>query len=94
MPSSVRLTVVAEEIEAPVDFFRRRFSRGASAAPTCSHAAIVFALEPVFASILAAHFLQEPLGPRGFAGGALVLAGIFVSELRLRRAERDIGEQR
>jgi len=52
---------------------------------SATHAAIIFALEPVFAAILAGWFLQERLGPRGFAGGALVLIGIVVSELRLRR---------
>ncbi len=48
-----------------------------------THAAIIFTLEPVFAALLVAWFLAERLGPRGLAGGALVLAGIVVSELRL-----------
>jgi len=49
-------------------------------------AAIIFALEPVFAAILAAWLLGDHLGARGAAGGALVLAGIVVSEMRLSRA--------
>jgi len=53
---------------------------------SATHAAILFALEPVFAAILAAIFLGERLGLRGLAGGILVLGGIVVSELRLRRA--------
>ncbi len=53
---------------------------------SATHAAILFALEPVFAAILAAWFLDERLGGRGIAGGSLVLAGIAVSELRLRRS--------
>jgi drug/metabolite transporter (DMT)-like permease len=52
---------------------------------SATHAAILFALEPVFAALLAAPLLGERLGPRGFAGGALVLAGIVASEVRLRR---------
>jgi drug/metabolite transporter (DMT)-like permease len=48
------------------------------------HGAILLALEPVFASLFAAWLLRERLGPRGIAGGALVLAGIVVSETRLR----------
>jgi len=52
---------------------------------SATHAAILFALEPVFAALLAAPLLGERLGPLGFAGGVLVLAGIVVSELRLRR---------
>jgi drug/metabolite transporter (DMT)-like permease len=35
-------------------------------------------------ALLAGWFLGERLGPRGWAGGVLVLAGIAVSELRLR----------
>ena len=52
---------------------------------TATHAAILFALEPVFTAILAAWLLSERLGARGTLGGILVLAGIVVSEIRLRR---------
>lgn len=51
---------------------------------SATHAAILFALEPVVAALLAAYFLGERLGARGAVGGLLVLAGIVVSELRLR----------
>ena len=54
---------------------------------TATHAAIIFALEPVWAAILAAIILSERLGARGLAGGALVIAGIVVSEIRISRAE-------
>jgi len=53
------------------------------------HGAIILALEPVVASLLAAWFLGERPGRRGVAGAALVLAGIVVSELRLRRKSPD-----
>ena len=53
---------------------------------SATHAAIIFALEPVVAALLAAHYLGERLGGRGIVGGFLVLAGIVVSELRLSRA--------
>ena len=49
------------------------------------HGAIILALEPVFASLFAAWLLHERLGERGFAGGALVLAGIAVSEIPWRQ---------
>jgi drug/metabolite transporter (DMT)-like permease len=52
---------------------------------SATHAAIIFALEPVWAAVFAAWFLGERLGARGYWGGALVLAGIVVSELTLRR---------
>jgi len=57
----------------------------AQARMTATHAAILFALEPVFAALFAAWVLRERLGSRGVLGGVLVLAGIVVSELRLRR---------
>lgn len=56
---------------------------------SATHAAIIFALEPVWAALFAAWFLGERLGARGYWGGALVLAGIVVSELRLRRDPLD-----
>ena len=46
------------------------------------HGAIILALEPVFAALFGAWLLNERLGRRGLAGGALVLAGIVVSELK------------
>ncbi len=55
---------------------------------SATHAAIIFALEPVWAALLAAWLLNERLGSRGAWGGALVLAGIVVSELRLRGGSR------
>lgn len=51
---------------------------------SATHAAIIFALEPVWAALFAAWFLGERLGTGGYWGGALVLAGIVVSEIRLR----------
>ncbi|MGH9369618.1 MAG: EamA family transporter, partial [Thermoanaerobaculia bacterium] len=47
------------------------------------HGAIILALEPVVASLLAAWLLHERLGARGIAGAMLVLVGIVVSELRI-----------
>jgi len=52
---------------------------------TPTRAAIIFSLEPVFATAFAVAVLGpgEWLGPRGFAGAGLVFAGIIVSEMRL-----------
>lgn len=47
------------------------------------HGAIILAIEPVVASLLAAWLLKERLGGRGIAGAVLVLVGIVVSEIRL-----------
>jgi drug/metabolite transporter (DMT)-like permease len=51
---------------------------------SATHAAIIFALEPVWAAVLAGWLLKERLGMAGVWGGALVLVGIVVSEMRLR----------
>jgi len=53
------------------------------------HGAIILALEPVVASFLAAWLLGERLGARGVAGAVLVLVGIVVSELRLKKSTVD-----
>jgi drug/metabolite transporter (DMT)-like permease len=50
---------------------------------SATHAAIIFALEPVWAAIFAAWLLSERLGMRGLTGGVLVIAGIVTSELKL-----------
>ena len=49
---------------------------------SATHAAILFALEPVFTALFAALFLGERMTGRDWAGAALVLAGIVVSELK------------
>ena len=57
---------------------------------SATHAAIIFSLEPVFATAfaVAARGPSEWLGRRGFVGAALVLAGILISELRFGRRRR------
>jgi len=47
-------------------------------------AAIIFVLEPVFAALFAWWLVGEVLGPLGWAGGALVILAMLVSELRTR----------
>jgi drug/metabolite transporter (DMT)-like permease len=51
---------------------------------SATHAAIIFSLEPVFATAFAVAFIghSEWLGTRGFVGAGLVFAGIIASELR------------
>ena len=57
----------------------------AQARMPATHAAIMFALEPVFTAFFAALFLGERMTGRDWTGAALVLAGILVSEIRLAR---------
>jgi drug/metabolite transporter (DMT)-like permease len=55
----------------------------AQARMPATHAAILFALEPVWTSLFAALVLGERLSRRDFAGAGLVLLGILISELPL-----------
>jgi drug/metabolite transporter (DMT)-like permease len=48
---------------------------------TSSHAAILFTLEPVFASVTSYILLRERLGRRALLGAGFVLAGILIAEL-------------
>jgi len=57
----------------------------AQARMSATHAAIVFALEPVFTALFAAIFLGERLSGRDVTGAGLVLLGIVVSELPISR---------
>ena len=50
-----------------------------------SHVALLFTLEPVFASLTSLVFLRERLSPRSLAGAGLILLGILVVELRRER---------
>lgn len=57
----------------------------AQARMSATHAAVIYALEPVFAALLSAVFLGERLSGRELWGGVLVLFGILVSEFPLSR---------
>ena len=46
-----------------------------------THAALIFALEPVFAALLSYLLIGERLGARGVLGAVLILAGVLASEL-------------
>ena len=48
---------------------------------TASHVGVIFALEPVFASIAAMLLLHEFLSVRNYIGGALMLISIFIMEI-------------
>jgi drug/metabolite transporter (DMT)-like permease len=63
---------------------------------TATHAAIIFSLEPVFATLFAVAVIGagEWMGTRGFVGAALVFAGIIISEMRWsERRERKANEK-
>jgi len=60
----------------------------AQARATAVQAALIYALEPFFASVFAAWWLHEAFGPRAVTGGALIIAAIIVSQWPS-RAHRD-----
>jgi drug/metabolite transporter (DMT)-like permease len=55
----------------------------AQRAVSSTHAAILYALEPVTAAVFAYFVLSENLGWRRGIGAALIIAGVMVSRLRL-----------
>ncbi|HYO90095.1 MAG TPA: DMT family transporter [Pyrinomonadaceae bacterium] len=58
---------------------------------SATHAAIIFSLEPVFATLfaVAVRGSNEWMTRRGNLGAALILAGVIISEIRLGRRRRD-----
>jgi drug/metabolite transporter (DMT)-like permease len=54
---------------------------------TPNRAALIFSLEPFFAALFAYWILGQVLTVREWIGGALILAGILVSELRRNKEE-------
>ena len=58
---------------------------------SATHAAIIFSLEPVFATsfAVAVRGANEWMGRRGNLGAVLILAGVVISEIRLGRRRRD-----
>ena len=69
------LGVVATGLVFFIQTLAQRFT-----SPT--HTAVIFTMEPVFAAFFAYLWLGEMIAGRGLVGAALILAGMFVAELR------------
>src|SRR5699024_5079486 len=52
---------------------------------TASHVGVIFALEPVFAAIVAFFFAGEVLSARAYFGAFLMLASIFIMEIDFKK---------
>lgn len=76
-PSLLYLGVVAS---AGMLFLQAVGQRHVSA----ERAAVIYAMEPVFASLFAWLWLRETLGARGLVGGALVVAAVILGEWRFK----------
>lgn len=56
---------------------------------TASHVGLIFALEPIFAAVVAFVLAGEVLTPRGYVGAAMMIAAILVMEIDFgRKVER------
>jgi drug/metabolite transporter (DMT)-like permease len=53
---------------------------------SASHVGVIFALEPVFAGVVAFFLAGEVLAPRAYVGAALLVAGLFLMELDVKKA--------
>jgi drug/metabolite transporter (DMT)-like permease len=64
---------------------------------SATHAAIIFSLEPVFATLfaVAVRGSKEWMGSRGNLGAILIFAGVIISEIRLtgRRTDKSLREE-
>ncbi|HJQ31544.1 MAG TPA: DMT family transporter [Pyrinomonadaceae bacterium] len=62
---------------------------------SATHAAVIFSLEPVFATFFAVLLRgsAEWTGPRATLGAILVLTGVIVSELRWGREEKEVASR-
>jgi drug/metabolite transporter (DMT)-like permease len=67
-------TVFATAVAFTVQLWAQQYT-------SASHAAILFALEPVFAVITSYLILHERLSPRALKGAGLVVLGILIAEL-------------
>lgn len=53
-------------------------------------AAVIYAMEPVFAALFGWLWLGEAMGARGLAGGAMVVAAVILGEWRFRPRRRNV----
>jgi drug/metabolite transporter (DMT)-like permease len=57
---------------------------------SATHAGLILSLEPVFSALFAYLFLRELLAPRGYVGGAILVAGVLIAEFSFdRKKQRD-----
>lgn len=56
---------------------------------SASHVGVIFSLEPVFAGIVAFFLAGEILSPRAYVGAALLVSGLFIMELDIKKLLTD-----
>lgn len=55
---------------------------------TPTHTGLIFSLEPVFAALFAYLFMNELLPLKGYIGAILILTGVFLAEIKIKRTHR------
>jgi drug/metabolite transporter (DMT)-like permease len=78
--------VFTTAIAFSVQFWAQQFT-------TATHAALIFALEPVVTAVTSRIFQGERLGGRAMIGAALILIGILLAEIRTSGARDDGAEK-
>ncbi|HEY6404371.1 MAG TPA: DMT family transporter [Blastocatellia bacterium] len=82
-PIDWRFAAQAAYMAVVVTFIAALTQTWAQKRVSSTHAAILYALEPVIGAVFAYLVLSEKLGWRSGAGAALIIAGVMVSRLRL-----------
>ena len=55
---------------------------------SASHVGVIFTLEPVFAGVVAFFLADEVLAPRAYVGAVLLVAGLFLMELDVKKIKK------
>jgi drug/metabolite transporter (DMT)-like permease len=78
--------VFTTAIAFSVQFWAQQFT-------TATHAALIFALEPVVTAVTSRIFQGERLGGRAMSGATLILIGILLAEIRAPGSRRAAGQK-
>lgn len=57
---------------------------------SASHVGVIFSLEPVFAGIVAYFLAGEILSAQAYVGAALLVSGLFIMELDIKKTKNDV----
>ena len=52
---------------------------------TPTHTGLIFSLEPVFSALFAYLFMNELLSIQGYIGALLILSGVILAEIKVKR---------
>lgn len=61
---------------------------------TAAHAGVIFTLEPVFSGLVAFFLAGEVLTPRAYAGAVILVSGLFIMELDIKKIYGKLAKSR